>query len=77
MYAETPVCNVEYSRAINFFGKNNLKKILKVPIDIDPFISHPDPEKLCHITGVYAPFSLRKTLWLLFRPTRLRTAKEL
>ena len=48
-----------------------------VPIDINHFIAHPDPERLYHTTGVYAPCSLRKTFWVLFRPTRLRTAKEL
>ena len=37
MHAETPVWNVRYSRAINFFGKNNLKKILRYrPLHFPP-----------------------------------------
>ena len=48
-----------------------------VPIDINPFITHPAHERLYHTTGVYAPYSLRTTVWVLLRPTRIKTAKEL
>ena len=40
-----------------------------IPIDINPFITHPVHEKLYHTTGVYAPHSLHLT--------RNRTVKDL
>ena len=35
-----------------------------VPIDINPFITHPAHERLYHTTGVYAPYSLRTAVWV-------------
>ena len=40
-----------------------------IPIDINPFITHPVHEKLYHTTGLYAPHFLY--------PTRNRTVKDL
>ena len=48
-----------------------------VPIDINPFITHPAHEGLCHTTGVYAPYSLWTAVWGLLHPTRIKTEKEL
>ena len=47
-----------------------------VPTDINPFITHPTHKRLYHNTRVYAPYSLRTAVWVLLRPTRIRTAKE-
>ena len=44
--------------------------------DINPFITHPTHKRLYHNTRVYAPYSLRTAVWVLLRPTRIRTAKE-
>ena len=44
---------------------------------INPFITHPAHERLYHTTGVDAPYSLRTAVWVLLRPTRIRTVKEL
>ena len=45
---------------------------------INPFVTHPPPDRrLYHTTGVYAPYSLRTAMWVLSRPTRIRTEKEL
>ena len=41
-----------------------------------PFINHPVNERLYHTTGVYAPYSLLAEVWVLLRPTRIRTMKE-
>ena len=40
---------------------------------INPFITHPAHERLYHTTGVDAPYSLRTAVWVLLRPTRIRT----
>ena len=48
-----------------------------VPNDINAFITHPTHKRLYHNTRVYAPYSLRTAVWVLLRPTRIRTAKEL
>ena len=48
-----------------------------VPIAINAFITHPAHERLCHTNRVYAPYFLRTAGWDLFRPTRIRTVKEL
>ena len=48
-----------------------------VPIDLNPFITHQAHERLYHTTGVYAPYSLRTAVWVLLRPTRIKTEKEL
>ena len=48
-----------------------------VPIDINPFITHPTHKRSYHNTRVYAPHSLRTAVWVLLRSTRIRTAKEL
>ena len=44
-----------------------------VPIDINPFITHPAHERLYHTTRVYAPYSLRTAVWVILCPTRIRT----
>ena len=44
--------------------------------DINPFITHPTHKRFYHNTRVYAPYSLRTAVWVLLRPTRIRTAKE-
>ena len=46
-------------------------------IDMNPFIIHPAHERLYHTTGVYARYSLRSTVWVLLRVTRIRPVKEL
>ena len=38
---------------------------------------HPAHERLYHTTWVYALYSLRTAVWVLLRPTRIRTEKEL
>ena len=48
-----------------------------VPIDINPFITHPAHERLYHTTRLYAPYSLLTEVWVLLRSTRIRTVKEL
>ena len=48
-----------------------------VPTDINPFIAHPAYERLYHTIGIYAPYSLRTAVWVLWRSTRIRTVKEL
>ena len=48
-----------------------------VPIDINPFITHPAHERLYHTTRLYAPYSLWTEVWVLLRSTRIRTVKEL
>ena len=45
-------------------------------IDMNPFIIHPAHERLYHTTGVYARYSLRSTVWVLLRVTRIRPVKE-
>ena len=52
-------------------------KRTNIPIDIKPFITHPAREKLYHTTGVYVPYSLRTAVWVVLRPTRIRTVKEI
>ena len=49
----------------------------KVPTDIHPFVTHPAHERLYHTTRVYTPYSLQTVVWVLQRPTRIRTLKEL
>ena len=44
-------------------------------VNVNPCITHPAHEWLYHTTGVYAPYSLRKAVWVLLRPTRIRTVK--
>ena len=46
-----------------------------VPIDINPFITHPAHERLYHTTGVYALYSWRTAVWVVLRHTRI--VKEL
>ena len=48
-----------------------------VSTDINTFITHPAHESLYQTTGVYAPYSLQTEVWVLLRPTRIRTVKEL
>ena len=55
----------------------NIDHSLSVPNDINPFITHPALESLYHTTGAYAPYSLRTAVWVLLRPARVRTVKEL
>ena len=50
---------------------------INVPIDINPIITQPAHEKLCHTTEVYAPYSLRTEVWVLLFSARVRTLKEL
>ena len=42
-----------------------------VPVDINPFITHPAHERLYHTTRVYAPYSLRTAVWVILCPTRI------
>ena len=49
---------------------------INVPININPFIIHPVHGGLYHIIGVHAPYSLPTAVWVLLRPTRIRTVKE-
>ena len=39
-----------------------------VPIDINPFITHPAHKRLYHKTRVYAPYSLRTECWFFYVP---------
>ena len=57
------------------FSMNTSK--LSQPQHGDPFIIHSAHEWLYHTTEVYASYSLRSALWVLLRPTRIRTVKEL
>ena len=49
---------------------------INVPTEINPFIINPAHERLYHIIGVYAHYSLPTAVWVLLRPTRIRTVKE-
>ena len=49
----------------------------KIPTDIHPFVTHPAHERLYHTTRVYTPYILQTAVWVLQRPTRIRTLKEL
>ena len=40
-----------------------------VPIDINPFITHPAHEMLHQTTRVCDPYSSRTAVWVLLRPT--------
>ena len=58
-------------------GDETARTYVPIIIDINPFITHPAHEKLCHITGVYALYSLQTGVWGLLRLTRIKTEKEL
>ena len=48
-----------------------------VLIDINPLIAHPAHERLYYTTGVYTLYPLRTAVWVLLRPTKIKTVKEL
>ena len=62
---------------VTWHGDRGWNSWTYVPVDINPFITHPANERLYHTTGVYAPYSLRTAVWVLLRPTTVKTVKEL
>ena len=47
-----------------------------VPIDINPFITHPAHKRLYHKTRVYAPYSLRTECWFFYVPQESEQGKS-
>ena len=47
-----------------------------VPIDINPFITHPAHKRLYHKTRVYAPYSLRTECWFFYVPQESEQRKS-
>ena len=47
-----------------------------VPIDNNPFITHPGHKRLYHKTRVYAPYSLRTECWFFYVPQESEQRKS-
>ena len=47
-----------------------------VPIDINPFITHPAHKRLYHKTRIYAPYSLRTECWFFYVPQESEQRKS-
>ena len=47
-----------------------------VPIDINPFITHPTHKRLYHKTRVYDPYSLRTECWFFYVPQESEQRKS-
>ena len=47
-----------------------------VPIDINPFITHPGHKRLYHKTRVYAPYPLRTECWFIYVPQESEQRKS-